>query len=150
MFDKIYVESISKVKPDKELINRTKELMNNEVTEKRRIKSINFYKYATLAACIVVFVSVFTLFPRNVVRDIQVNNSSISSGSFEATDNINNDFSSSNNTGNLSDSSYSGAYFAPLAHGDIGFSSTVEANKKSNSFLEWIKEIIQWFYELLF
>ena len=146
MFNKMYVDSISKVKPDKELINRTKEIMNKEIIEKKQIKDINFYKYATVAACLVVVLSAFAFFPKNIMKEAETNNSFVSDSSFEVKDNISSDYSSVDNVGVSSTVSFSSNLFAPAAQGSI----EVESVKKSNNFFDWIKEIIQWFYELLF
>ena len=149
MFEKMYNESISKVKPDSELIESTKKIMLNELENKEVIKNINFYKYASIAACIVVVISVLAIYPKNIIRDLGSDNAYISNGSLKAEDKLDNYFDAKDN---FSKPNYSNDSFNSLEgiNGDIGGMVGVNSAQKSNSFLDWIKGIIQWFYELLF
>lgn len=155
MFDKIYNDSISKAKPDRELIESTKKMMQDEVDSKKFITNVSFYKYASIAACIVVVISTFMLYPRNVMRDLSSGSVSAPNNNFIAEDNscfegatMNKD--SSFQVQNVSPNSNRFDSFV-TTNGDIGALANNSAPiKNSNPFFDWIKGIIQWFYELLF
>lgn len=149
MFDKMYLDSISKVKPDDKLIERTKELMNNEKKNRKIVKNINFYKYATFAACAIVFIFVFALYPKNLTNNLKSDNASVSDNHFATEENIKNYFDTTDSFSKPSYSNDNFNYFEGL-NGDIGGMTDVNFAQESNSFLDWIKAVIQWFYELLF
>lgn len=151
MFEKMYLDSISKIKPDRELIESTKKMMINELENKKNIKNISFYKYASIAACVVVVISVLTLYPRNIIKDLSTGNISTPTDNFIAEDKVYFEGATMNKDNSVKfPNSNSFDSFAG-ASGDIGaLADSSVSIKKSNPFLDGIKEIIQWFYELLF
>lgn len=69
MFEKIYLSVDSKVVPNEELLEKTKEKMKLEMENAKTKDNINFYKYVTMAACIVLFIGVIGIVPKNVGTD---------------------------------------------------------------------------------
>lgn len=156
MFEKMYNKSISEVKPDRELIESTKKMMQDELDSKKFITNVSFYKYASIAACALVVISTFMLYPRNVMQDLSSGSVSDPNNNFIAEDNscfegatMNKD--SSFQVQNVSPK-YSNSFDSFVTtNGDIGALANNSAPiKNSNPFFNWIKGIIQWFYELLF
>ena len=57
MLDELYKKSMEDVEPDELLVRRTKNLMKAELKKKPR----NFYKYASIVACLIVTFSLFRI-----------------------------------------------------------------------------------------
>lgn len=57
MLDELYKKSMEDVEPDELLVQRTKKLMKAELKKKPK----NFYKYASIAACLIITFSLFRI-----------------------------------------------------------------------------------------
>ena len=57
MLDELYKKSMEDVEPDELLVQRTKNLMKAELKKKPK----NFYKYASIAACLIITFSLFRI-----------------------------------------------------------------------------------------
>lgn len=146
MFETLYKTVDSKIQPSLELVNETKQKMKLELNNSNKVRHVNFYKYATIAACLVIFLGVLNV---NPTKDIQFNNAPSMNETFnEAHDSVSsgnkgqNPFNSANfESGNKFDS----IYFESA--GDITVDSK---NSILDRIVEFFVKIIQWFKELLF
>ena len=135
MFEKIYLAVDSKVMIDEKIVEKTKEKMKIEIENTKSQKNINFYKCVTLAACIVLFIGVIGIYPKNIGSDNLsegMNNNLIIQ---DAVTIPNNNFNS----------------IASIESFDKGVDiEAVEKDSIVDSIQEFIADIIQWFKELLF
>ena len=153
MFKKLYKSVDSKITPSESLIKDTKEKLYKEINSKK-VTNINFYKYATLAACFVIFIGVLSV---NMNKFTMSNNSL---NIFDTSESINN--SAGNFENNKIEPDVSGNNHFNSAGSSVSenpfhanFDSVAStAVTRSDSFIykiiEFFTNIIQWFRELLF
>lgn len=135
MFEKLYLSSDHKITPSEKLIEDTKEKMYREINKK---KSINLYKYSAIAACAIIVFAVISLYsPNRTPIEYAPTNSFEVSHSITATDS-----SKHIPSGNLF-----------MATDSQGANFSVQSSSLPpflDAILDFIKAILQWFYELLF
>ena len=155
MLKKLYRSVDSKITPSESLIKDTKEKLYKEINSKK-VTNINFYKYATLAACFVIFIGVLSVnMSKVVMSDNSLNsvviNESInnSSGSFE-----NNKVESDKNSFDSINTGISGNPFNASFNSAVSTGNSATVVTRSDSFIYkvigFFSNIIQWFRELLF
>lgn len=140
MFETLYKSVDLNVKPSIELINKTKQKMKEEINNSNKVVHLNFYKYATIAACLIIFIGVLSV---NPTKDLAM----------EEVPNINETVKDSYQQSDVD--SFGGGQFDSAFNSTAMSSGTVaSATSSRNSVLDNIAEffmnIIRWFKELLF
>ena len=142
MFEKLYKTVDSQVQASEELINKTKIKMKEEIKNSNKVVHINFYKYGTLSAFLVIFIGVLAA---NNIKEISLNEPPIISESANDSYKEPLDTNISVNSNPFNGSMFDSAMSANSHENSIG---------TRNSFLDNIVgffiNIIQWFKELLF
>ena len=137
MFEQMYKKVDEKIEPSLDLINKTKLKMKEELNNSNKVVHINFYKYATIAACLMIFIGVLSI---NTSQDMLM----------EQVPSINESY----NETFENDSIARDEYFSSENFASTDTVNTAVAIPKTNSVLYEIAEffisIIQWFKELLF
>ena len=140
MFEKVYLAIDSKIEPDLKLIHNTKNKMYEELKNRNKVRTMNFYKYASIAACLVLFIGVLSI-NQKINQPIYELNSFVESTDSYPTKNEVNDSGSKGNPFNTAlNSATSGA-------------STSTAFKPEtfwDKVIYFFSSIVQWFKELLF
>lgn len=141
MFDNLYKSVDMPIQPSLELINKTKVKMKEEINNSNKVVQVNFYKYATIAACFVIFIGILSVNMQNdVMTDVAPSINETVDDSYKESTNTN-----VSTKGNPFNQAY--------------FNSSVESGSTSdvvlrNSILDNIADffigIAQWFKELLF
>jgi len=137
MLDELYKKSMEDVKPDELLVQRTKKLMKAELKKKPR----NFYKYASIAACLIVTFSLF-----RIAYD-SANDVNYVSESLEIKGNISTldkNFGGTTNTGGV-----------PISRPNVNLSASPDMSSMESvkggflgSIFEFFESIIEWFKNL--
>lgn len=137
MFEQMYKKVDEKIEPSLDLINKTKLKMKEELNNSNKVVHINFYKYATIAACLVIFIGVLSM---NTSQEMVMDQAPSINESYN--ESIENNSSVTNN---------------PFTSGNFNSAQTADSAisiTKTNSILynivEFFANIIQWFKELLF
>ena len=73
MFNELYKKSMDDVKPDELLVQKTKNLMHKELKKKPK----KFYKYATIAACLLITFSLFKVSFQSANNSISIEDAHI-------------------------------------------------------------------------
>ncbi|MBE5812715.1 MAG: hypothetical protein E7314_03585 [Clostridiales bacterium] len=139
MFEKVYKKVDSKVQPSLELINETKQKMYKEINNSNKIVHMNFYKYATIAACLIIFIGVLA---PNMSKDLVVNES------FDINESVNDSYKEITEN-NFAGNPFNSALDSVMTSDSVT-SATVSRNSIFDSISEFFENIIQWFKELLF
>jgi len=139
MFETLYKSVDSKVQPSAELINKTKLKIKDELNNKNKVVHVNFYKYATIAACLVIFIGVLAV---NTTKNIVIEDSS------SINETINDSYKGANITTNGNPFN-SGRFDSAMSSG-AAISITTSSNSILNNISEFFENILQWFKELLF
>jgi hypothetical protein len=141
MFKKLYLEVDSKVEPNLELINNTKKKMHEELKNRNKVRTMNFYKYASIAACLVIFMGVLSV------------NQKINAPLYES-DSFNESLDTYPNKPSTNNSGISGNPFNTTFDSAMSSTASTSVEVKSDSFvdkiIDFFENIIQWFKELLF
>ena len=137
MFKKLYTSVTENIKPDDNLVSYTKQLMYNELKSKPKI---NFYKYASIAACFVIFIGALSL---NIKTTNSMESIVNSSEQIEISDDI---VIKENQSSNISDNLFN----ANFSDTNFGVASVENNNSFFSKIISFITNIIQWFKELLF
>ena len=143
MFEKLYKSVDMQVMPTSELINETKEKMYKEIKTSNKVKYMNFYKYGTVAACLIIFIGVFSI---NPTKDAHLNQAPSINESIK--DTAEKDFVS-DSFNNMTGNSFSNNSFNSATSSDSASAITVKRPLLDN-IIEFFVGIIQWFKELLF
>ena len=139
MFENLYKKVDEKVQPSEELINETKLKMKDELNNKNKVVHVNFYKYATIAACLVIFIGVLSV---NTQKDIAMEYAP------SINENVNDSYKESNITTN--GNPFNSVTFDSAMSSGTATSATVAKYSIFDSILEFFENILQWFKELLF
>jgi len=137
MFKKLYLAVDSKVEPNLDLINNTKNKMYEELKKRNKVRTMNFYKYASIAACLVIFIGVLSV-NQKINQPIQESNS------FMESTNIKPSVNNSGSTGNPFNSAFDSTTSAATS------SSVLKSESFFDKIIDFFTSIIQWFKELLF
>lgn len=135
MFNELYKKSMDDVKPDEVLVQRTKNLMHKELKKKPK----RFYKYATIAACLLITFSLFRVTFQSANNSITIedahmgNVSELNGGAIKGYSTINN-----------STDSLNGSIPFGSSHFEASASSSSTQNE-GNIFIRIIKSIVVWF-----
>ncbi|MBO5289851.1 MAG: hypothetical protein J6M02_07090 [Clostridia bacterium] len=139
MFKELYLKADAKIKPDLKLINETKAKMLREINAKKNVKQIHFYKYATLAACFILVISLFSVNVKNASNQVAEDLSGVANSSL--TSNSANGLALPNTASSSANNSFS----------SVTVDSASEMSSVSkNPIIEFFMKILQWFQELLF
>ena len=140
MFEKVYLAVDSKIEPDLKLIHNTKNRMYEELKNRTKVRTMNFYKYASIAACLVLFIGVLSVNQKINQPIYEVNNFVESTDSYPTKTDVNDSVSNGNPFNTAFNSATSGA--------------TSSTALKSETFwdkvIDFFSSIVQWFKELLF
>jgi len=137
MLDELYKKSMEDVKPDELLVQRTKKLMKAELKKKPR----NFYKYASIAACLIVTFSLFRI-AYDSANDVNYVSESLENKGNIST--LDKNFGGTTNTGGV-----------PISRPNVNLSASPDMSSMESvkggflgSIFEFFESIIEWFKNL--
>lgn len=147
MFDKFYSSIDSKIIPSDELIRKTKAKMYKELNSSSAMNKKHFYRYGAIAACIVIVVGISLMSPT-----FESTNSMSSCAPVQSLQN--NMFAGSSTDIPAKTGTAESTDFLTVAAPATSSASHAAAFNPVVSFFESIfsiiKNIVQWFKELLF
>lgn len=139
MFEKLYKTVDSQIQPSLDLINETKSKMKEELNNSNKVVNMNFYKYGTIAACLIIFIGALTVnTSKNIFVDEESSINETVQDSYRGT-----------TSGNISGNPFNTALDSVSTSDSV--SELVSARSSFfDVIVEFFESIIQWFKELLF
>jgi len=137
MLDELYKKSMEDVEPDELLVRRTKNLMKAELKKKPK----NFYKYASIAACLIITFSLFRI-AYDSSNDVYYASESI--GINDSVSTLDKNIGGTPNTSGV-----------PISKPSVNFSASYDMSSMESvkggfldSICEFFESIIDWFKNL--